>query len=528
MAVRERWLDRIAQPQEAARVDWSNPINEGLGCLFYGQLPEAVSGREPSVVSGSLDVGEAGSAFSINGGSGDERLAYAVEQLPSAGAPITLEFLVWLSSAPELSAIGGICPEATFTTTGGNGQRRALIAYPGSPGNIYWWGNSNDWDSGIDFPTGALRHVLVSKGPGTSGATITLYVDGIEVAQGSNGGTLVLPSSGPFFVIGSRHVIGTQITGKIFKAAYYVAEKTAQEAALLASRPWANFAERICVPVSAGAPTAALEGAATGSASATGALTTAITVASAAVVTGTAAGSLSTAIQVAGAAQASGQAAGALTTGIPLDGVAVTATLAAGDLTAQIRLDGAALAAALASGSLDTGTQLAGDATGAGQASGGLTTVIVLRGDAVGAALAAADLTAPGSGLAGAAVGGAVAAGALTTQIPLAGGAQASVIAAGSLSTSISMAGAAVGVVSATGDLVIALSLSGDAVAAALAGASLSTSITMRGAAVAGAQAAGQLLDPVPVYAEFGVRKALTRVQQYGRRAQMQSSRRRN
>ena len=306
---------------------------------------------------------------------------------------------------------------------------------------------------------------------------------------------------------------------------------TTDQVARVSASFWQQYEpERIWVPVSvAGSGAAALEGAATGAASAAGAITTSIQVASAAVVSGSAAGSLSTAIQFAGAAQASGQATGALTTGIPLAGVVVSATLAAGDLTTQIRLDGAALAAALASGTLAGGAaQLAGGATVAAQAAGGLTTVIVLQGAAVGAALAAGDLTAPGSGLAGAATGGAVAAGALTTQIPLAGGATVSVIAAGDVTTTVSLAGAAVGVVSATGDLVIALALDGAAVAAALAGASLSTAITMRGDAVAGAQAAGQLLDPVPVYAAFGVRKALTRVQQYGRRTQMQSSRRRN
>ena len=530
MAVRDRWLERIAQPQEFVGA------NVGAGWVAawsFGVATDQASGEPVTqTTDASLVVREDGQRLSVSGisalgravlncadadkpGAGDFTVAIkfrlstssycVVGRWNTGGSPSTCDWLIGSNNPPYqfefIVAVGATTYTATISGTYSTGEDYGLIARRR--------GTTITLDR-YDYATGARSSASTTNAGITtinSNSARALKLGEIDAGAGYNSSL-----ESPYLGIANRALTDEEVTD------WFVNPSVMFEP------------ERIWVPVSAGGgAAAALEGAATGSASATGALTTQIPLAGAVVLQTTAAGSLTTAVQLAGAALAAGQAVGSLSTAISLTGAAASVTTAAGGLTTQIRLDGAGLAAALASGTLAGGAAaLAGDAQAGAQATGGITTLIVLQGAAVGAALAAGDLTAPGSGLAGAATAGAVASGALTTQIPLAGGATVSVIAAGDVTTTVSLAGAAVGVVSATGDLVVALALDGAAVAAALAGASLSTAIVMEGAAVAGAVAGGQLLDPVPVYAEFGVRKALTRVQQYGRRAQTQSSRRRN
>lgn len=220
---------------------------------------------------------------------------------------------------------------------------------------------------------------------------------------------------------------------------------------------------------------AALTGAATGGASATGAL--------------------STAIRLVGAAIAGASAAGSLSAPINLVGASATISAAgAGALTTTIRLDGAAVAAAIASGTLNT-SGLAGAAVAGAAGASVLTTQITLSGAAIAAALASGALTATAANLAGGAVAGVSGAGVLSTGIPLAGAATASVVGAGGLVTAIQLAGAASAAISAGGNLVVSVRFSGAALTAAVGSGALLTSVSLSGAAVAGAVAAGLLSD---------------------------------
>lgn len=212
----------------------------------------------------------------------------------------------------------------------------------------------------------------------------------------------------------------------------------------------------------------------------------------------TASGALTTAIKVAGAAVVAATASGAISTSIRLAGAAASVTLAGGDLTIQIRLQGDALAAAVAAAGLTTAIQLAAAAQAGAQASGELTTgggAAALAGDALAAAIAAGALTVQ-IRLDGAAVAQAIAQGVLTTGISLAGAAAVGSAASGSLSTQVRLAGAAIATAVASGDLSGAAQLAGAAIASTLAAGDLSTAIRLAGAALAGAQATGALTAP--------------------------------
>lgn len=244
----------------------------------------------------------------------------------------------------------------------------------------------------------------------------------------------------------------------------------------LRENPWQVMRRnprRVYFDVGAGGGAAALDGAAAG--------------------TVTASGTLTTQIPISGAAAVVATASGALSTSIPLSGQAASISVAGGVLTTQISLSGAALAQATATGALSGGAaQLTGAASAQATAGASLTTQISLSGAALAEALAQASLTA-GSGLTGAATAQAGASGSLLTAIPLSGAAQAYSTAAGGLSTIIPLAGAAASVSSASGNLTLEVTLTGAALALALAGGDLTTVIRLDGAALAQAAASGSL-----------------------------------
>lgn len=224
-----------------------------------------------------------------------------------------------------------------------------------------------------------------------------------------------------------------------------------------------------------GASAAALAGDATGSASATGALTTAI--------------------PIAGAALGIATASGALSTAIPLAGAAAAVVDAGGALTAQITLSGEALAQAIAVAALSTGITLTADAVAEAAASGSLDTIIALIASASAQASATGDLSAGAGGaeLAGAATAAATVTGALSVEIRLSAAALAQALASGDLSSSIALAAEVLAQAGAAGVLTSSIRLDAAALAQALVSGSLTTSIALSGAAAGLASASGEL-----------------------------------
>ena len=163
-----------------------------------------------------------------------------------------------------------------------------------------------------------------------------------------------------------------------------------------------------------------------------------------------------------------------------LAGDAEASALASGLLGAsEVPLAGAAILTGTATGSLTTAVQMAAQALAGGQAVGDLSTAIQLGGAAVSAVVSAGELTA---------------------QIRLDGAALAAALASGALSTGDGLEGAAAGSALASGSLTTLIVLQGAAVGAALAAADLSTAPSgLAGAATAGAAAAGALTTQIPL-----------------------------
>jgi hypothetical protein len=107
-----------------------------------------------------------------------------------------------------------------------------------------------------------------------------------------------------------------------------------------------------------------------------------------------ASGTLSSGIRLAGGPAAVAGATGSLTSGIPLAGQAAAVSVANGVLNTSVRLSGDALAQVIASGILTSGIPLAGNLISVALSNGGvLTTQIPLSGAAVAQAAATASLT---------------------------------------------------------------------------------------------------------------------------------------
>lgn len=150
--------------------------------------------------------------------------------------------------------------------------------------------------------------------------------------------------------------------------------------------------------------------------------------------TASASGALTTAIRLAGDAIAQALAGGGLSTQIPLAGGAIAQALTTGTLTTQIKLAGVALDQAGASGTLTVGISgFSGAALAQAAAGGELTTGIRLTGASLAVATAGGDLGVVTLPLAGSAVSLAAAGGILTAQIRLAGAAVAQATAVGTL-----------------------------------------------------------------------------------------------
>lgn len=475
-------------------------LQGGVGPSFTGSFSSTQLGREITSDGPALRRGT----------SYGDHLAYFPGTVSSNGCcSVVLRFLytksgtayqIW-ASANNYTVAGCLYVEILAT-----GEVRFLLRGHGALTTSALVTAPNTWYT-LAFRVGR------SPPEGTGVRDIVAYLDGIHLLE-----TTPDSSTSPFVQTGGQSIV--QGRDSTFASLFTVTHAGVDKESLqnLSRNPWQLF-EPDDTPVfySLGGAAAELAADATAAVSASGAITTGIPLAGAALLSSASTGSLSTAVQLAAQALAGGQALGDLSTAITLQGAVATATLASGDLSAQIRLDGAALAAAIASagltasillaaaaqggaqaaGSLSTGEGLEGVATGAAQATGSLTTLIVLSGAAVAALLASGDLSTTPSGLVGAATAGAQASGAITTAIPLAGGAQVSVIATGDAATGVTLAGAAVAVVAATGDLVIALELSAQALASAIAGADLTTAVVMRADAVVGAQAGGTLAGVV-------------------------------
>lgn len=235
-----------------------------------------------------------------------------------------------------------------------------------------------------------------------------------------------------------------------------------------------------------------LAGAAVSDAAASGALSTQLRLAGAAVADSIASGALSTQVRLAGAALSQATASASITTAIRLAAAALADAAATGSLSTQVRLSGAATATASATGNLLVGQGLLGTAVADAAATGSLTTAIQLVGAASSTASASASLQV-GTTFAGTASASASATGSLTTQVRLAGAATSTASASASLTAQVRMAGAAAATASGSASLSTQVQMAGAALALAGASGTLSTQIRLAGSAAAVASANGTM-----------------------------------
>ncbi|MGR9106754.1 MAG: hypothetical protein ACU843_07460, partial [Gammaproteobacteria bacterium] len=260
---------------------------------------------------------------------------------------------------------------------------------------------------------------------------------------------------------------------------------------------------------------AALAGDATGAASATGVLTTAIPVVGASLVVATASGALSTAIPFAGSASASASAGANVDTGIQMAGDAAVVATGSADLGSGINLGGNASGIAAAIAALDAQIKFSGGAAGAALAGAGLTSGINLQGQVIGTGSASGDLSGAAS-LSGDAVASAIVSGVLDTGIPMVASASVSISSSGDLTAKIQISGAALirslaqaglssgilmtaaatGTAAAQGNLIVGSGLFGDASANALSQANITTQVVLSGEALNQALAQAGLTAP--------------------------------
>lgn len=482
---------RQRAPNQPLRVNASHPLASGLGLFGWAvgvnRVWNALTGKV-------IDLSAAGSATgTFTRGAGDNGPTLRMAGGERGGGTIynptsaTLGQGTLVARFKPAQATGGITRPYVLVSNGT--LDRGLLLGMASATSSHAWGvsSSNGWllpgGSGVDEQV--WRTVGVNRTPGVS-ASVLGWLDGVNFGSAGHTGADVAPDvpTRVWFGRDPTNYFGYP-TGDVGWFGYWHRVLSAAEHRLLHEDAWSLVAPaslvqgwRFAVAAGGGGDTA-LAGAATGSGSATGALTTAIRLAASPGGAGTATAALTTGgAALAAAVTGSGTAAGALTTGIALAGVGTGSGVVTGSLTTAIALVGAA--------------------TGTGAASAALTTAIRLAAAATGAGTVTANLTAGSTGLVGAATGSGTAAGTLTTAIRLGAVATGAGAAAGALTTTIRLAASAVAAGVATGSLTTGIALSAAPVGAGTAAGALTTAIRLAAAAVGSGIATGRLIADVP------------------------------
>jgi hypothetical protein len=489
------------QPQGLARINRSNPLTRGLQIAILPGIPVNVANGKPLSFDSPLPIVATprGNAFSWASASGDAvNTGYANPSASSHSGIIFMRTASVGSSAQTIldsrvSANNGF----SFYTLNGGGT------FPNQTVTLqYTHGGISDYQLSIPVPAGVNTDFVAIGFSAVIGTRLRSFGLGQFLQQISIGGInqssdAIRLGRGVFFNQNPASYNSNLIL-------YWNRELSDAEHAAIAANPWQLFdaPSQTQFPRAAAASgtSAALSGAASAVASATGSLTTSIRLSASAAVVASASGALSTQIALSGAAAGQTTVSGSLTTQIGLSGSGGAVSAASGTLSTQIALAGAAAGAASAGGSLSTQITLAGAAAASSSATGMLTAGTGLSGSASASSSASGALT-TSIALAGSASCTSIASGSLSTTpagVALSGAVAATSSASGSLSTAIVLAGAAVAQASASGSLAgQAAALSGSASAASSASGSLSTQIVVAGAAQAVASAVGSLTTAI-------------------------------
>jgi hypothetical protein len=196
------------------------------------------SALTPSGGTAKLQIGSMGIGFGINADPDKwESAVFSTRQSVSA-TDFTLEMLVTMSRADPLSHIFGIKDSGTtLPGSGGPSLQRSLLAYPDTPGNIYFWGSGADRDSGIPWDiTNRPQHVFCS----VTGGEARFYRGGVQVSIGV--APVLTAFSSARIYIGSKHDAGTgSSTFTLYKGTIRNRALNAAEIAESTKYPWSDF-----------------------------------------------------------------------------------------------------------------------------------------------------------------------------------------------------------------------------------------------------------------------------------------------
>lgn len=468
---------RIIQPPGFAQIDRSNPLARGLVGLFDATTGfDLINGTRSTTNSTTISLVQKGKVgtFSNSVQEFPHTPKYAITGALTIFAPLVVTSLANYSgiiskssnyvSFPFELRLGASATSSEIDFQRGNGSQAS--AFKGA-------------SSLISASPGVVQTLAVRCVSGDINIAPDVFVNKTKTTLARNGYPTVTGTAtdnGQPLRIGNRFDSTTYLNGGIQYLGLWNRALLDSEILELSDNPWQIFksqSRRVWVGV---AGTAGLQANATGQATATGALTTAI--------------------PIAGAALSIASATGSMTTAIPLSGSAASVSTASGAMTAQIKLSAAALAQAVASAALSSGIILTASAVSQAAAQGTLASAIQMIASAAAQATASASLTA-GGGLSANAAAQATASAALTVQIQIAASALAQATSSASLTTGGGLSASALAQAGASGTLTTQIKLTAAALAQAIASGGLTASINLSANAPATAQASGTLTAQV-------------------------------
>jgi hypothetical protein len=240
--IRRPWT---RQPVDGTPVSWGSQKASGLMSLQCGWSSQTLGAFDSLAIeagSPGKGTGNGGRGLSFSGGA--QRFV-TNRTLGDQSGPFSIEVLCSITACSSLAGFAGLRNPSSFPS----GATRALLGYSGANSrNIYFWGNSADVDSGVEWGIdGSLQHVVVTSGG--SGTPMVFYRNRTVIYTGTTPTLITVPSTElRIGDIGSGW--SASPTGIIFYSAYHARILSFSDV----SDIWRSFAPRqVIIPSAAAA-----------------------------------------------------------------------------------------------------------------------------------------------------------------------------------------------------------------------------------------------------------------------------------
>ena len=246
---------RTTQPQGTARVDWGNPITQGLRLLFNGGTGtrELVRGVAPGSGTVQFTPGRNGQAFNGNGSS-------RVMDFGALGSIASLTGGATLMAVVDFPATGATTSTICSFVDGSGVRSVSLHANDGTNSNLVGGGYNNvsTWTAYVspNGLTAGRRYVVIA----TYNTNTTLQ--SFEVNDVGTTTSAITFALGEACSIGARRTApstyNSYFNGNIYMVGLWARQMTRQERAALAANPWqlmagVNYPAIVTMPVATGA-----------------------------------------------------------------------------------------------------------------------------------------------------------------------------------------------------------------------------------------------------------------------------------